>query len=54
LGELLASFVPSVGASDPLALGSALLALALVSACAAFVPAQRAAGASPMEALRAD
>jgi ABC-type lipoprotein release transport system permease subunit len=34
--------------------GAAVLALAAVSSIAAFVPAQRAAGASPVEALRAE
>jgi predicted permease len=54
LGRLVSGFVPNVGAADPLVFGAAVLALAAVSSIAAFVPAQRAAGASPVEALRAE
>jgi ABC-type antimicrobial peptide transport system permease subunit len=54
LGRLVSGFVPNVGAADPLVFGAAVLALAAVSSIVAFVPAQRAAGASPVEALRAE
>jgi predicted permease len=37
---------------DPLALGSAIAILVLVSVCAALVPARRAASVEPMQALR--
>jgi len=54
LGRLVAGFLPSVGAADPLAFGAAALSLALVSWVAAFVPARRATRALPMELLRTE
>ena len=54
LGRLAAAFLPRVGAADPFAFVAAAATLALVSAVAAFVPAQRAAATSPMDALRSE
>lgn len=48
----LGSMLYGVSALDPLTFGGAVIVLLGVSAIAAFVPARRAAGADPMEALR--
>jgi putative ABC transport system permease protein len=39
---------------DPIILGSVTIVLLLVAALACFVPARRAAGIQPMEAVRHD
>jgi len=43
-----------VSAVDPLTFGTVPVLMALVAVTAAWVPARRAAGVDPMEALRAD
>ena len=45
---------PSSTASDPPALGAAVVSLAVCAFCAAIIPALRAASTSPTNALRAD
>ena len=54
LGRLVAGFLPSVGAADPLAFGAAALLLGIVSWVAAFIPARRATRTLPMELLRTE
>jgi ABC-type lipoprotein release transport system permease subunit len=39
---------------DPMSLAVAILAITLVSACAAILPARRAASIEPMQALRTE
>ena len=51
-GRLMKSLLYGVGAYDPLALGGAVLVLALCAAVAGFIPARRAASIEPMQALR--
>jgi len=53
-GRLLAAQLYGVSSWDPLALGIAALSLALCAACAAIIPAIRAASIPPMTALRAE
>jgi len=43
-----------VSALDPLTFGSVPVLMAMVAVMAAWIPARRAAGVDPMEALRAD
>ena len=52
LGRLLASLLYGVGAADPLALLAATLALLVVGAVAAFIPARRASRVDPAIVLR--
>lgn len=52
--QLLRRFLYGVAPADPWALGGAALALLLVAAPACLLPARRAAGADPSEALRAE
>lgn len=54
LGRVLAAQLFDTSARDPLALTGAVLALAVVLCVALLVPARRAAGLGPSEALRAD
>lgn len=53
-GRLLQSRLFGVQAGDPLTLGGALAVLLLVTAAASWLPARKAAGTDPMEALRAE
>ena len=53
-GRLLAAQLYGVPFWDPLALGLAALSLAVCAACAAIIPATRAASIPPMKALRAE
>jgi predicted permease len=53
-GRLLAAQLYGVPFWDPLALGIAALSLALCAACAAIIPAIRAASIPPMTALRTE
>jgi predicted permease len=48
------SLLYRVSPFDPVSFGLAILALLLVSGCAALVPARRAASIEPMQALRAE
>jgi predicted permease len=54
LSRVLHSFLFEVSAVDPLTFGLVPVLMALVAVAAAFVPARRAAGVDPMEALRTD
>jgi putative ABC transport system permease protein len=53
-GKLIADQLYGVKAWDPLMLGGAALLLGLAALIAAIIPAQRAAGLDPVEALRAE
>ncbi|MEZ4421792.1 MAG: ABC transporter permease [Gemmatimonadota bacterium] len=53
-GQWLGSFLRMVSVRDPLAFLSGPLLLVAVAALAAWVPARRAAGVDPVEALRGD
>jgi len=54
LSRVLHSFLFEVSALDPLTFGSVPVLMAMVAVMAAWIPARRAAGVDPMEALRAD
>ena len=49
---MMQAFLFEVSAIDPLALGGAILALALVGAAAAWLPARHASRLDPVAALR--
>jgi ABC-type antimicrobial peptide transport system permease subunit len=51
-GGVLNSIVYGISASDPLAIGGAVVAFMLVAVAAALVPARRAARSDPSAALR--
>lgn len=53
-GRLLSSFLFGVSPQDPWTLGGAVLVLVAVATPACFLPARRAASASPAEVLRTD
>lgn len=53
-GRLIAAQLYGVSAWDPIAITLAILSLALCAFFAAIIPAMRAAGISPMEALRVE
>ena len=52
ISRVLASLLYGVSATDPLTYGGTALALALVAMLASWIPARRAAGVDPVEALR--
>ena len=54
LSRVLHSFLFEVSAVDPLTFGLVPVLMAVVAVAAAWIPARRAAGVDPMEALRAD
>ena len=54
LSRVLHSFLFEVSAADPLTFGLVPLLMAIVALIAAWIPARRAAGIDPMEALRAE
>jgi ABC-type antimicrobial peptide transport system permease subunit len=54
LSRVLHSFLFEVSAMDPLTFGLVPVLMAMVAVMAAWIPARRAAGVDPMEALRAD
>ena len=54
LSRVLHSFLFEVSAVDPLTFGLVPVLMAMVAVAAAWIPARRAAGVDPMEALRAD
>jgi predicted permease len=54
LGRFVAAFLYGVAPYDPVTLTSVTLVLAAVSAVASWLPAARAAGIDPVEALRAE
>ena len=51
-GRLMSNYLFGVAPWDGLLLGGSALILALAASVAAIIPARRAAGVSPMEALR--
>jgi putative ABC transport system permease protein len=53
-GRYIESKLYGVSARDPLALGAVAVALFVVAILACLLPARRAAGVEPMEALRAE
>jgi putative ABC transport system permease protein len=54
LARLLGSFLYGVGAADPLAMGTAVIALAAVGLAAAYIPARRASRIDPIVVLRTE
>jgi predicted permease len=54
LSRVLHSFLFEVSAVDPLTFGLVPVLMAMIAVAAAWIPARRAAGVDPMEALRAD
>lgn len=54
MSRMLHSFLFEVSAVDPLTFGLVPVLMAAVAVMAAWIPARRAAGVDPMEALRAD
>ena len=52
--RMMQAFLFEVSAIDPLALGGSMLALALVAAVAAWLPARHASRLDPVSALRRD
>ncbi|HWI19144.1 MAG TPA: ABC transporter permease [Vicinamibacterales bacterium] len=52
--RLLRGFLFSVTPTDPIAIGGAALLMLTIAAIACFIPARRAAGEDPMQALRVD
>ena len=53
-GRLISSLLFSVTPADPATLAIVVCALAGAAACATYVPARRAAGIDPSEALKAE
>ena len=53
-GRWISSLLFSVTPADPATLAIVVCALAGAAACATYVPARRAAGIDPSEALKAD
>jgi len=54
LGRAMASLLFGVTPLDPLSLTGGIVLLVAVAAIASYVPARRAAGIDPMEALRTE
>jgi ABC-type antimicrobial peptide transport system permease subunit len=54
LGRLVQSQLYDVNPFDPGVIAIAMLALCAAALCAAFVPARRASGVNPMDALRVE
>ena len=52
--RLLRGFLFSVTPTDPIAIGGAAMLMLLISAVACYIPARRAAGEDPVQALRVD
>jgi ABC-type antimicrobial peptide transport system permease subunit len=53
-GRLISPLLFAVTPGDPATLASVVCALAVAAACATYVPARRAAGVDPNEALKAE
>ena len=54
LSSVMTTLLFGVSATDPLTYASVALVLSLVAAIASWLPAQRAAGVDPAQALRRD
>jgi len=54
IGIGLSSVLYGVRAVDPVALGGAMMAIAVVAAVASFGPARRAANADPVRSIRSE
>ncbi len=54
IGQVMTKAFPEVTSADPAALAATALLLIIVSVCATWIPARRAAAVHPVEALRAD
>jgi ABC-type antimicrobial peptide transport system permease subunit len=54
LGRLLEAFLFQVAANDPLTLATVAAGLLVIVAAASYLPARRATGIDPIEALRAN
>jgi ABC-type antimicrobial peptide transport system permease subunit len=54
LSRYVKSQLYGVGAFDPVVVAAAVAVLTFTAAAAAYLPAQRAAGVDPLEALRCD
>jgi putative ABC transport system permease protein len=54
LVHVLSSMLFGVRATDPITFGAAAVALLGVAALASYIPARRAAGIDPMQALRTE
>jgi ABC-type antimicrobial peptide transport system permease subunit len=52
--RVLRQFLFSVTPTDPIAIGGAALMMLLIAAVACYLPARRAAGEDPVQALRVD
>ena len=52
--QLLKGFLFSVAPTDPIAIGGAALLMLTIAAIACYIPARRAAGEDPVQALRVD
>ena len=52
--RILQSFLFSVAPTDPIAIGGAALLMLTIAAVACYIPARRAAGEDPVQALRVD
>jgi putative ABC transport system permease protein len=52
--RLLKSFLFSVAPTDPIAIGSAAILMLIIAAVACYIPARRAAGDDPVQALRVE
>ena len=51
---MLRGFLFHVGPSDPIAIGGAATVMLLIAAIACYIPAGRAAGEDPVQAVRVD
>jgi ABC-type antimicrobial peptide transport system permease subunit len=54
LGRLVESQLYNVKPTDPVAIGAAILSLGVAAIAAALIPARRASGVNPTDALRAE
>jgi ABC-type antimicrobial peptide transport system permease subunit len=52
--RILQSFLFSVAPTDPVAIGGAAMLMLTIAAIACYIPARRAAGEDPVQALRVE